>query len=100
MLSLLVKSECSIQVVSTFGKLWYNFYNYIMNNEGGNNSMGPFLLFLLIVLTVVIDYYLFDRDRKRWGWMKKSPTKNKALFFICFFAVSGLIYIGLSIKFL
>ena len=61
--------------------------------------MGPFLVFLLIILTVVIDFYWLDRDRKRWGWMKNWSNKNKALFIIGFIAVSSLIYLGLSIKY-
>ncbi|WP_096154137.1 MULTISPECIES: hypothetical protein [Bacillus] len=60
--------------------------------------MVPFLVFLLIILTVVIDFLLLDRDRKRWGWMKNWSNRNKVLFFIGFIAVSSLIYLGLSIK--
>ncbi|WP_416150080.1 hypothetical protein ACM26V_03520 [Salipaludibacillus sp. HK11] len=59
--------------------------------------MGPILVFLIIIFTVVIDFYWLDRDRKRWGWMKSWSTRNKALFFIGFIVVSSLIYIGLSV---
>ncbi|MGP4039872.1 hypothetical protein ACTWP4_08215 [Gracilibacillus sp. D59] len=62
--------------------------------------MSPFLVFLIIVLTVVIDCYWLDRDNKRWGWMKNWSNRNKALFFISFIAVSSLIYVGVSIKYL
>ncbi|MEC1779867.1 hypothetical protein [Schinkia azotoformans] len=46
--------------------------------------MGPFLAFLLIILTLVIDFCWLDKDRKRWGWMKDWSNRNKALFFIGF----------------
>lgn len=62
--------------------------------------MGPFLFFLLIILTLVIDFCWLDKDRKRWGWMKDWSNRNKALFFIGFIVVSSLIYFGLSIKYL
>jgi hypothetical protein len=62
--------------------------------------MNPFLVFLFIILAVVIDFFWLERDRKRWGGMKNWSTRNKALFFIGFIAVSSLIYLGLSIKYL
>ncbi|MDZ5472350.1 hypothetical protein SM124_11385 [Bacillus sp. 31A1R] len=61
--------------------------------------MNSFLIFLILILTVVIDYYWLDTDLKRWGWMKKWSNRNKVLFFTGFIAVSGLIYLGLSIKY-
>lgn len=72
----------------------------VMDNEGGKRSYVSLFSFLIIILTVVLDFYWLDRDRKRWGWMNNWSNKNKALFFIGFIAVSSLIYLyfGLSIK--
>ncbi|MFE8699777.1 hypothetical protein ACFYKX_03970 [Cytobacillus sp. FJAT-54145] len=61
--------------------------------------MNSFLIFLILILTVVIDYYWLDTDLKRWGWMKKRSKRNKVLFSTGFIAISGLIYLGLSIKY-
>ncbi len=58
--------------------------------------MNTFLIFILLIFTVIIDYYWLDTDRKRWGWMKNWSTRNKVLFFSGFIAVSSLIYLGLS----
>ncbi|MCP3738036.1 hypothetical protein, partial [Rossellomorea sp. BNER] len=64
------------------------------------NSVGSFLVFLIIILTVIADYYWFDTDRKRWGWMKNWSNPNKVIFFSGFTIVSSLIYLALSIKYL
>ncbi|WP_078380764.1 hypothetical protein [Sutcliffiella halmapala] len=62
--------------------------------------MGSFVIFLLIVLTVIIDFYWFDTDRKRWGWMRNWSKLNKIIFFSGFLIVSSIVYFGLSLKFL
>lgn len=62
--------------------------------------MGSFVIFLIIVLTVIIDCYWLDTDRKRWGWMKNWSNLNKVIFFSGFIIVSSLIYLGLSVKYL
>ncbi|MFE7062030.1 hypothetical protein ACFVAD_07745 [Sutcliffiella sp. NPDC057660] len=61
--------------------------------------MYSFLIFIILILTVVIDYYWLDTDRKRWGWMENWSARNKVLFFSGFIAVSSLIYLGLSYKY-
>jgi hypothetical protein len=60
--------------------------------------MNSFLILLILIFTVVIDYYWLDTNRKRWGWMKNWSTIYKVLFFSGFIAVSSLIYLGLSFK--
>ncbi|MGP7816765.1 hypothetical protein [Niallia sp. 01092] len=62
--------------------------------------MSSFVILLIIVLTVIIDCYWFDTDRKRWGWMKNLSNRNKVLFFSGFILVSTFIYLGLSMKYL
>lgn len=61
--------------------------------------MSSFIIFLILILTVVIDYHWLDTDRRRWGWMKNWSKRNKVLLLTGFIAVSGLIYLGLSIKY-
>ncbi|WP_010096939.1 hypothetical protein [Ornithinibacillus scapharcae] len=62
--------------------------------------MGPILVLILIILTVIIDVYWLDRDSKRWGWVKNWSNRNKAILLIGFIVISGLVYLGLSSKFL
>ncbi|GAB3063177.1 hypothetical protein GCM10027286_28380 [Virgibacillus ainsalahensis] len=62
--------------------------------------MGIFAAFLVIVLTVIVDFLWLDVDRKRWGWMKNWTKFQKGLFFSGFIAVSVLIYVGLSLEYL
>lgn len=62
--------------------------------------MSPFIALFIIVLAVLADYFLFDVDKKRWGWMKNWSKLNKGLFFSGFTVVTVLIYLGLSFKYL
>ncbi|SEM51293.1 hypothetical protein SAMN05192533_103200 [Mesobacillus persicus] len=58
--------------------------------------MGFFTAVLIILVVVVADYFLFDMDNKRWGWMKNSSKFTKTLFFSGFIIASILIYLGMS----
>ena len=62
--------------------------------------MDAFVVFLLIILTVIADFFWLDSDRKRWGWMKNWSNLNKVIFFSGFIIVSSLIYLGLSTNYL
>jgi len=59
--------------------------------------MGSFVIILIIIFTVFIDYFWLDIYRKRWGWIKNWSNLKKAIFFTGFIIVSSLIYLGLSI---
>lgn len=61
--------------------------------EGGR-PMIPALL--IIIISVAIDYFWLDVDRKRWGWMKSWSRSKKALFISGFLLVSILIYTGMG----
>jgi hypothetical protein len=62
--------------------------------------MGSFVALGIILLAVVADYYWFDVDKKRWGWMKNWSKFSKGLFFTGFIIVSVLVYLGLSTEYL
>lgn len=62
--------------------------------------VGAFAAILIIVLAVVIDFFWMDMDRKRWGWIRNWSKFQKVLFFSGFIAVTGIIYIGLSLEYL
>ncbi|WP_263622009.1 hypothetical protein [Halobacillus litoralis] len=54
--------------------------------------------FIIIIAAVVADIFLFDQDRKRWGWMKGWSTFHKALFLSGFVVVTFVIYFLLSVS--
>ena len=56
-------------------------------------------VFLIIVLTVLVDCFFLDVNKKRWGWMKNWTNLSKGFLFVGFIIVSVLIYIGLSNKY-
>lgn len=61
--------------------------------------MNPINIILIIIAAVLADYFWFDVDKKRWGWMKNWSSLNKSLLFSGFIIVSALIYLALSIKY-
>ncbi|SFF66746.1 hypothetical protein SAMN05216353_1052 [Halobacillus alkaliphilus] len=50
----------------------------------------------VIVLAVVLDFFWFDVDRKRWGWMKKWTKVQRAIFLTGLIFLTFLIYLGMS----
>ncbi|MFS0821854.1 hypothetical protein [Bacillus sp. 1P02SD] len=61
--------------------------------------MSPLIALLIIVVALLADYFWFDVDKKRWGWMKNWSKLNKGLFLSGLTVVTVLIYVGLSIKY-
>ena len=61
--------------------------------------MSSLTALFIIILAVLADYFWFDVDKKRWGWMKNWSKVNKALFFSGFIIVSIVIYLGLSTEY-
>ena len=61
--------------------------------------MCPIIVLLIIVLAVIIDYFWFDADKKRWGWIKNWSNLQKVLFLLGFVVASVAIYFGLSLEF-
>ncbi|MFZ0369516.1 MAG: hypothetical protein WAM07_07935 [Halobacillus sp.] len=51
----------------------------------------------VIVLAVVADFFWFDVDRKRWGWMKKWTKVQRAMFLTGLVTISFIVYLGMSI---
>jgi|tagenome__1003787_1003787.scaffolds.fasta_scaffold17146183_1 hypothetical protein len=61
--------------------------------------VSPIIVLLIIVLAVIMDYFLFDVDKKRWGWMKNWSKFKKVMFFSSFIVASVVVYLGLSLEF-
>lgn len=62
--------------------------------------MSLIIVLLIIVLAVMMDYFLFGVDKKRWGWMKNWPKVIKVIFFSSLIAASVVIYLALSLELL
>ena len=71
----------------------------MIEKKWGFNNMSPFIVIFIIVLAIIADFFWFDVDKKRWGWMKSWSNLHKVLFFSGFVVVSGIIYFGLSLEF-
>ncbi|NRD76578.1 hypothetical protein HPT25_03615 [Bacillus sp. BRMEA1] len=61
--------------------------------------MSSFLSVFIIELAVLADYFWFDVDKKRWGWLKNLSKLNKVLFFLGLTIISILIYFSLSTEY-
>lgn len=59
--------------------------------------MSSIIVLLIIIFAVFADFFWFDVDKKRWGWMKNWSNPQKILFFSGFAVVSVAIYFGLSL---
>ncbi|MEH6944725.1 hypothetical protein [Bacillus sp. JJ722] len=62
--------------------------------------MGLFATLIIIILVVMADVFMFDKDRKRWGWMKEWNNFQKLIFFAIFIIVSCAIYFLISAKYI
>jgi uncharacterized metal-binding protein len=61
--------------------------------------MSSFIIVLIIVLAVLVDFFWLDVDGKRWGWMKNWSKIQKIIFFVFFIVISLAIYLGLSTEY-
>ncbi|MEA1852336.1 hypothetical protein U9M49_04495 [Cytobacillus sp. OWB-43] len=57
------------------------------------NLLGMITFLLLII---AVDYFNFDRDRKRWGWLKGASRAKKAICISSILLLSIISYLGLS----
>ena len=62
--------------------------------------MGILATLIIIILVVIADVFMFDKDRKRWGWMKEWTIVQKLIFFTIFIIVSFAIYFFISAKYI
>lgn len=62
--------------------------------------MGLFIAFVVIIGAVLTDFFWFDVERKRWGWMKNWSKCNRILFLSGFITVFFFIYLGMALKYI
>ncbi|MCM3400229.1 hypothetical protein [Oceanobacillus profundus] len=54
--------------------------------------MDKLLVFLIIVIAVVFDYFWLDREGKRWSWTKNWTKFQKGLLFSAFLILAAITY--------
>ncbi|TRZ40154.1 hypothetical protein CEQ21_04225 [Niallia circulans] len=62
--------------------------------------MSSFLVFFIVILAVVVDFFWLDKKRKRWGWMNSWSKRDKILFFVGFLAISVFVYVTMGVTYL
>ena len=63
-------------------------------------KMGLLIIAIIITLSVVLDYFIFDYDDKHWGWLKGCSKLVRRSIITCYLIMSFVIYFGLSLKYI
>ncbi|MFD1018586.1 hypothetical protein [Thalassobacillus hwangdonensis] len=59
------------------------------------------LVFLIVIIGAAFaDYFWFDVNRSRWGWMKGWRRRTRLFVSIGLIMIMALIYIGLGAEYL
>lgn len=43
--------------------------------------MTPILVIVILLITLLVDYFWLDINRKRWGWFKNSSKRTRVIIF-------------------
>ncbi|MCL9638181.1 hypothetical protein ACQKJG_30170 [Priestia megaterium] len=62
--------------------------------------MSLLIVGIIIILSVVADYFIFDYDDKRWGWLKGYSIPVRIGIISCYLVISFTIYFALSLKYI
>ena len=62
--------------------------------------MSLLIVGIIIILSVVADYFIFDYDDKRWGWLKGYFKPVRIGIISCYLVISFTIYFALSLKYI
>ena len=62
--------------------------------------MSLLIVGIIIILSVVADYFIFDYDDKRWGWLKGYSKPIRIGIISCYLVISFTIYFALSLKYI
>ncbi|CAK8583845.1 hypothetical protein BMEGG_06103 [Priestia megaterium] len=55
---------------------------------------------IIIILSVIADYFIFDYNDKRWGWLKGCSNPVRIGIISCHLVMSFIIYFALSLKYI
>ncbi|WP_260509293.1 hypothetical protein ACBZ92_28795 (plasmid) [Priestia aryabhattai] len=61
-------------------------------------KMNLLIVDAIIILTVIFDYFIFDYNDKRWGWLKSCSKPVRVGVISCYLLMSFIIYFALSLK--
>ncbi|MFP7736286.1 hypothetical protein ACLHDF_23370 [Priestia aryabhattai] len=62
--------------------------------------MSLLIVGIIIILSGVADYFIFDYDDKRWGWLKGYSKPARIGIISCYLVISFTIYFALSLKYI
>ncbi|MBT2258420.1 hypothetical protein [Priestia megaterium] len=62
--------------------------------------MSLLIVGIIIILSVVADYFIFDYNDKRWGWLKGYSKPVRIGIISCYLVISFTIYFTLSLKYI
>ena len=62
--------------------------------------MSLLIVAAIIILSVIADYFIFDYDNKRWGWLKGYSKPIRIGIISCYLVISFTIYFALSLKYI
>lgn len=68
--------------------------------EKGGQEMSLLIVGVIIILSVIADYFIFDHDDKRWGWLKSCSKPVRIGVISCYLVMSFIIYFALSLKYI
>ncbi|MED3881835.1 hypothetical protein [Priestia megaterium] len=62
--------------------------------------MSVLIVSIIIILSVIADYFIFDYDDKRWGSPKGRSKRVRIGIISCYLVMSFIIYFALSLKYI
>ncbi|MCY9024027.1 hypothetical protein [Priestia megaterium] len=62
--------------------------------------MSLLIVGIIIILSVIADYFIFDYDNERWGWLKGCSKPVRIGIISCYLVMSFIIYFALSLKYI
>lgn len=62
--------------------------------------MSPFLAFIIIIVSVILDIIWIDRYGNRWGWIKNWSKFKIGLFFSGIAIIGFLSYLAIGWKYI
>jgi hypothetical protein len=73
---------------------------YLLITKNGGREMSVLIIGIIIILSVIADYFIFDYDDKRWGWLKGRSKRVRIGIISCYLVMSFIIYFALSLKYI
>ena len=62
--------------------------------------MSLLIVAAIIILSVIADYFIFDYENKRWGWLKGYSKPVRISIISCYLIMSFIIYCALSLRYI